>query len=522
MIFFVTSYTLYNLWNDFSYANESLLSWEVNSWDQQILSWEINSWDQQTQTQSSLTCNGDWFSSLISWWNIYSWSILISWQISDACANENIILQLYDHNQQWIPLITLPWNQTWFTFNSLSLLSWFYDQIWTGDNWEPIIISQGLYTWVSTGSWDHYRLKWVTNSGIVLFETAEFSIDNMAPQISQIQVSSWTLSSWTVGIWKTLTIIFTSTEQLTWVSVLVWQTWLANFTNVLGTNYTYSYTLKNTDLQWYIPYTISFMDRAMHTWAITWLSQLWFDANYPQLTSFALSGYDFSFVSSESIQATSFVLIKNTTSWWLFNMTWLATWQYFSLPTLSLNTDYDMWIIAKDLAGNESKAAFSLSRTQSWSISFVLLAIAYGDTVITYSSGTNFLTQTWTQLSWTQQSSILPQFKDVINEFTECKKEIQHFTIEIQLKGNPLLIYMPKFQNNQIKSLVNSFIVYSLKQLENKNLQKNNLNDITSEFNTFLDILKLVNDDDSVCKQNLSNYHRQQFEESLKLYWIKF
>jgi hypothetical protein len=33
-------------------------------------------------------------------------------------------------------------------------------------------------------------------------------------------------------------------------------------------------------------------------------------------------------------------------------------------------------------------------------------------------------------------------------------------------------------------------------------------------------ILKLIRDDDNYCKQNLSNYHLTQFQESLELYDI--
>jgi hypothetical protein len=42
---------------------------------------------------------------------------------------------------------------------------------------------------------------------------------------------------------------------------------------------------------------------------------------------------------------------------------------------------------------------------------------------------------------------------------------------------------MPKFKNNQIKGLVNSFIVYVLEQLELKSLEQNDLDEITNNFN---------------------------------------
>jgi hypothetical protein len=55
-----------------------------------------------------------------------------------------------------------------------------------------------------------------------------------------------------------------------------------------------------------------------------------------------LSGYDFSFTTSKLTIANAFVIIRNTTNGWVFNMTGLSQQHSFSLPTLSLDTNYDL------------------------------------------------------------------------------------------------------------------------------------------------------------------------------------
>jgi len=79
---------------------------------------------------------------------------------------------------------------------------------------------------------------------------------------------------------------------------------------------------------------------------------------------------------------------------------------------------------------------------------------------------------------------------------------------------------LPKFQKNEMKKLVNSFILYILKNLENSSLSQVEIEDFVLKFNDFAVILKLIKDDNNECKQNLTNYHLEQFKQSMEAYGI--
>lgn len=80
---------------------------------------------------------------------------------------------------------------------------------------------------------------------------------------------------------------------------------------------------------------------------------------------------------------------------------------------------------------------------------------------------------------------------------------------------------MPKFQNSQVKTLVNAFTLFVLDKVKHDyTISKADIDEITKKFNSFLIILKLLRDDDDTCKQNLSNYHISQFKNVLEEYKI--
>lgn len=585
VMLFATSYTLYNVYNDTSYADNALVSfsgtqqeensetttgslqttgdaqeetWVVEmmpedvftfSWSELtgtlqsdvVQTWIIQTWTVQTWiTQTGGTFQDPyWFVSSFTWECTYSWfsaplvsgrvytgMMNIFWGVSPECLDENIDLQLYDHNEEWITLATLSWTTTGYLFDTTLLWSGFYAQTWRNSSWETILLFTGIFSWVASDSWDWYRLRWLVQPDTILSETSSFVIDNKQPSLSWVVLSVSWLSSATVGGGMPVSISFFASEPLTGVSVSIW-TGLASFVSLSWSYYTYRYVLPLSLPWWYLKYTISYRDLAGFSQIVTWWSQLFYDAIYPQISLYSLSWYQFSFTTSEPARATSFVLLKNTTNWWAFSMTGLATGHSFSLPTLALNTDYDMGIVVKDIAGNESKAALALKRTSSGNITFTLLATLFGQTLTTYSSWVNFLL-TWGFASWQQilavswaQNSIKEQFKNEIDKYTECKNNIDYTQIKLQIRWTELILNMPDFKKNEMKKLVNSFILYILKSLEKSPLSDAELESLAKNFDNFSVILKLIKDDNNECKQNLSNYHLDQFKQSLELYGIQ-
>lgn len=82
---------------------------------------------------------------------------------------------------------------------------------------------------------------------------------------------------------------------------------------------------------------------------------------------------------------------------------------------------------------------------------------------------------------------------------------------------------MPEFNKEYVKKIVNAFSLLILDKVEkNKRLTKAEVTEITDKFDNFLIVLKLIRDDDNVCKQNLSNYHISQFKRALDEYGIYF
>jgi hypothetical protein len=82
---------------------------------------------------------------------------------------------------------------------------------------------------------------------------------------------------------------------------------------------------------------------------------------------------------------------------------------------------------------------------------------------------------------------------------------------------------MPEFNKDYVKKVVNAFSLLILDKVEkNKKLTKAEVTEITDKFDNFLIVLKLIRDDDNVCKQNLSNYHISQFKRALNEYGIYF
>jgi len=82
---------------------------------------------------------------------------------------------------------------------------------------------------------------------------------------------------------------------------------------------------------------------------------------------------------------------------------------------------------------------------------------------------------------------------------------------------------MPEFNKDYVKKIVNAFSLLILDKVEkNKTLTKTEVTEITDKFDNFLIVLKLIRDDDNVCKQNLSNYHISQFKRALDEYGIYF
>lgn len=108
-----------------------------------------------------------------------------------------------------------------------------------------------------------------------------------------------------------------------------------------------------------------------------------------------------------------------------------------------------------------------------------------------------------------------------IDKFTVCKEALTYFPVAVDVKNTTFTIQMPMFEKAQMKPLVNAFALFILDKIKHDYaMTSGNIDELTKKFDNFLIILKLLRDDDNVCKQNLSNYHINQFKRALEEFKI--
>lgn len=113
--------------------------------------------------------------------------------------------------------------------------------------------------------------------------------------------------------------------------------------------------------------------------------------------------------------------------------------------------------------------------------------------------------------------------REEINKFNACKAELSYVPLNLTINRNLYMLQMPAFIKLEIRQVVNAFSLLILDKVEkDKTLTKSEIDEITEKFDNFLIILKLLSDDNNVCKQNFSNYHITQFKRALDEYRIYF
>jgi hypothetical protein len=129
---------------------------------------------------------------------------------------QQLTVQLWDHNSQWINVATVPSTSTGVTFDSKTLVNTGLYTI-TGLNASGVYnIYTGIYTGAYTTFATGYKIRILDGSGNV-FLTGEnlFTIDNKKPTITGITVSLNGVTGGYIGINGIAKITFTADEELT-------------------------------------------------------------------------------------------------------------------------------------------------------------------------------------------------------------------------------------------------------------------------------------------------------------------
>lgn len=474
-----------------------------------LANWTCSSGDLRIATPSS----GSVFSSLFP----------VQWQyLSSDCTSWSTIplhIEIFDHNSQWISLTWVSSATSWVILDtsllagirtaSWLLLSGMYHVMGTWLSGESIRLFTGLYTWQYSSLWTWYRVRLVDNQWQTIVVSDIFTIDATVPILTWIQWSSSQTSSWYLPLWSSLQLTFFASEDLTGISFrvswfsgeLVQKSWLI---------YTYRWSLDSWYTSWPLSYVISYKDVAGNTWStLTWILPFSYDKELPYLSSlnFVLSWSSWGYLISLGVNESSLASFRYYLSWdqiaswsstgYSASHTYLSSW-------LLLGLQYTYKIKFIDVAGNVSPY--------------------YEGKFWRTSTGLQFLATTGTvsSVTWTLATLGLV-LKNEISKFTVCKNNLSYTEIPLQISKNMYMLHMPDFKKSYVKKIVDAFSLLVLDKVEkNKELSKSEITDITKKFDDFLIILKLMRDDDNVCKQNLSNYHISQFKRTLSEYNLYF
>lgn len=485
--------------------------------------WLIQTGTNQTWTNQTgnilLSWNSICESGDIVWHTPIPWSIArniipISWTYSWTDCLSWLSLQLRDHNSQRIPLATLASWATWYTFDSKSLASFqqsgFYHVIWTGTSGQYY-----LYTGIATGTYSRlsysYKLRLLTPNQTAIYETQTFTINNEIPTLTWMSLlSSWSSTGY-LAISGVVVLNFTASQVLTWVQVTLWSGKIPTSSSLSWLLYTYTWLVSSWYAEGPLVATITFADTFWTTGIVLYTWSLLLDTTAPVLTGFVFSGYTswvyFNFTWSEPIRYT---INYYKTGWTVlsgFNASYLTA-QQFIFSGIERDQLYTFAMNVYDAAGNVRSLTGDILQTALGTLLSHAYIVPLATTIQT------------TALSWTL-ATLGVVLRAEIEKFNACKNALNYTPIDIIVRNTTFSIQMPMFKKTQMKTLVNAFTLFVLDKVKhNYSMTSGDIAEMTKKFDNFLIILKLLRDDDNVCKQNLSNYHINQFQKSLEEYNI--
>ena len=444
-------------------------------------------------------------------WDILKGEFEISWNYKKTiCEEIPLIVKLWDANTQYVTIWEVDSWETSLNFDSSLLYSWYYDITWLNLSGEVIIIHTWEYTGLNTRYFSWHKIVIYSSDMEVLYEWEEFTIDNEAPSLSGVELNT-DVTSWNyIWLGKKVSVSFSANEELSWVVVNI--LWIdADLENKENNNYEYISYLSEGHTTGNIIYNIEFEDLAGNTWYYEWYSNIVFDKDYPRVTKlrFTRTGDDVKLVLNTDKETNlEFVYVLSwTNTWYTINS---AFWTSHDILLKNIKTwyYYNYSIAIKSLANN------------IWYV-WWYFTISWDDIIYDYQniSGSNMLVGVWFEDRKLNSWSILDSLLVEIDKFNSCKNWIPKFnSVNIPIWLYYAKVKMPELEKSYIRKLVSAFSIVLFERVENAWLDKEVIDKITEEFNDFLVILKLVQDDDNECEQNLSNYYMSKFRSNLIKY----
>ncbi len=371
-----------------------------------------------------------------------------------------------------------------------------------------------LYTGQYTGNYSRlytgYVIRLLNVDETVLCETWPFTIDNEIPILTGVILTLNNSDTGYVNISGGVTLSFMASEVLDeWVTVTLWSGKVPTTTTISGLTYRYTWTLNSLYTEWPLVVHLDRSDAAGNTWALVYTSQIVFDYTLPEATGFVFTGSDhgllLNFTATEPVKA-EFTYWEESESDYVSGGTALyLTAQQLDFSWIELDQLYNYTLHIVDQAGNGIDFTWDVMQTSLGQIiSNITFVSVVDEEVLSGSIAT--------------LANIL---REEIEKFNACKESINYTPVELEIRRSSFMLQMPDFKKSQVKTLVNAFTLFVLDEVKsNYKISKSDIEEITKKFDSFLVILKLIRDDDNACKQNLSNYHINQFTQMLERYDI--
>ena len=451
-----------------------LASWCVLTW--QYYTWEYQTWGYITGQE-------------LTWGSLID-CILISWYWTGGALDEFGVLTWQNRVEETQTGCVLSGQTLTEGYMTGYYLTWWY-RTW------------GYITWciAETGS------NQMGNNQTGSNQTGTNQTGSVPTLTWMTLLTNW-VTTWYLTISGVVTLRFIASQELSGVQVTLWSGKLANSSTISWLLYIYTRNLSSWYFEGPLAANIAFVGISGNTASVLYTWWLIFDITKPVVTGFIFSGYTggayLNFFSSELVRYT----FSYGKIWWNSfsgaNADYLTA-QQLNFSWIENDQTYLFTINIYDRAGNLSIVTGDFLQATDWTIIFHVYLVSPINTEV---------------LTW-NLSSLAVILKAEVEKFNVCKNALSYTPIELDVKNNKFMLQMPIFKKSQVKTLVNAFTLFVLDKVKNNHeMTSDDITEITKKFDSFLVILKLLRDDDNICKQNLSNYHISQFRKILEEYKI--
>ena len=453
----------------------------------------------------------------------------VTWSSDNCDEDQEITLQLRDHNSQWINIGTgiledeeLSFNSTWLATTGFYTITGRHKS-WTTRselNGSGIVIATGIYTqdtpyvqytWAYTGSYTNYatgyKVRIISADQTVLAQSnGTFTIDNDKPRMSGLMSSFAPLFNWYVGKAAIMTASFIATEQLTGGTTFTILGTTVTPTSVVQSWSTYSFTvpLNTVTASGALAFTAHVTDLAGNTGAIYGTSSIILNSTVPAISNFSFAtgtssgSINLSWKTNISTRYNLSFSKSGTVGTIYFTGTTYGTSHTYTMTNIQHGHQYPFVITALNNVDNNATLQWTLHRSTTGVLS------------ISLQSSNDIL-----QLSWQAETNLYLQIlQNEISKFQSCKAAINFTNQTIPVGNKNITIKIPTITSNSVKQTMLTFLLlFTNKVKEKTTLSQAELNIVADAVNNFLVVIKLVDDDNNNCEQKMSTYYLSQFEQ---------